>query len=71
MEILIVILIAWGILMTEKKRNSNPFIRMAQQVKESEISSVLPDQPRHPINTKIPKPTKGFGSKIIKKTGRA
>lgn len=57
--------------MTEKKRNSNPFIRMAQQVKESEISSVLPDQPRHPINTKIPKPTKGFGSKIIKKTGRA
>lgn len=57
--------------MTESKRNPNPFIRMAQEAKAKAAN-------QHPINddkplqnVSAPKPTKGFGNKIIKKTGRA
>lgn len=56
--------------MTEKKKNSNPFIRMAQQAKESANTfPIKNDRPN--TNTSAPKPTPGFGNKIIKKTGRA
>ena len=43
---------------------------MAQQAKESASAFPLKND-RPSTNTNAPKPTKGFGNKIIKKTGRA
>jgi hypothetical protein len=61
--------------MTDKKRNSNPFIRMAQKATEAQQSQQTltnkNDQLKMLINTKAPKPTPGFGSRVVKKTGRA
>lgn len=52
--------------MTEK-RNPNPFIRMAQEAKK--------ETTQHPGLGKAPKkqgpkPTKGFGNSVMRKTGR-
>jgi hypothetical protein len=44
---------------------------MAQEAKEAQNDNVLPKTGKPTINTRVPKPTKGFGNKIIKKTGRA
>lgn len=50
--------------MTEKK-NVNPFIAMANEAKKHKNSGLK--QP----NTKVPKPTKGFGSpNVIRRSGR-
>lgn len=57
--------------MSDNKKNHNPFIRMAQEAKEIQHGNVPGNTNKPMINTKVPKPTKGFGNKIIKKTGRA
>jgi hypothetical protein len=56
---------------SEQKRNPNPFVRMAQEAKENHKSTKYVDIMKSELNTKASKPTKGFGNKIIKKTGRA
>ena len=52
--------------MTEEKKNPNPFIEMANEAKKR--------SPRLPVAKapppKAPKPTKGFGSSVSRKTGR-
>jgi hypothetical protein len=53
------------------KRNPNPFVRMAQEAKEKQKLAKSMDIMKPELNTKAPKSTKGFGNKIIKKTGRA
>lgn len=57
--------------MTEPKRNSNPFVRLAQEAKAKAAHQhpIVENKPQSSISA--PKPTKGFGEKIIKKTGRA
>lgn len=56
--------------MTEQKRNPNPFIRLAQQAKQ-EQEKHAPTKNGVPSTTaKAPKPTKGFGGKVMRKTGR-
>ena len=58
--------------MTEQKRNPNPFIRMAQEAKNKNIDDhEFLHNSKNLTNVKVPKPTKGFGNKIVKKTGRA
>lgn len=55
--------------MTEKK-NPNPFIRMAQEAK-ARNTKVTPEKATLVQQAKSPKPnTKGFGNKVMRKTGR-
>lgn len=55
--------------MTDKKPNPNPFIRMAQQAQEKSASMpVITGKPAK--KQAVPKPTQGFGSKVVRKTGR-
>ena len=54
--------------MTEEKKSKNPFINMANEAKNK-------NQNQHPGLGKAPKsqgpkPTKGFGSSVMRKTGR-
>lgn len=54
-----------------EKRNPNPFIRMAQEAADKKAAGV-------PVITggkatgkqSAPKPTQGFGTKVMRKTGR-
>lgn len=52
--------------MTEK-RNPNPFIRMAQEAKKETLAH--PGLGKAP-KKQGPKPTKGFGNAVQRKTGR-
>ena len=54
--------------MTEKK-NPNPFIRMAQEAKQRE-TKITPEKAHQIQQAKAPKPSKGFGSSVMRKTGR-
>lgn len=54
--------------MTEKK-NLNPFIRMAQEAKQRN-TKITPEKAQQIQQAKAPKPSKGFGSTVMKKTGR-
>ena len=58
--------------MTEPKRNPNPFVRMAQEAKNKAAEDhSLPNAKKPETKVSVPKSSKGFGNKIIKKTGRA
>ena len=54
--------------MTEKK-NPNPFIRMAQEAKARE-TKLAPEKAAQIQKAKAPKPNKGFGNQVMRKTGR-
>jgi hypothetical protein len=54
--------------MTEKK-SPNPFINMAREAKERNLK-VAPEKAAQVQKAKAPKPTKGFGSSVMRKTGR-
>lgn len=54
--------------MTEKK-NPNPFIRMAQEAK-ARGTKIAPEKAAQIQQAKAPKPSKGFGSTVMRKTGR-
>ena len=54
--------------MTEKK-NPNPFVRMAQEAK-ARNTKITPEKANQIQKAKAPKPTKGFGSTVTRKTGR-
>lgn len=54
--------------MTEKK-NPNPFIRMAQEAKQR-ATKIAPEKAAQIQQAKAPKPSKGFGSTVMRKTGR-
>ena len=56
--------------MAEERRNPNPFVRMAQQAKKQKQDSMHPHDDKPVMDIKTPKPTKGFGGKVIRKTGR-
>ena len=55
--------------MTEKK-NPNPFIRMAQEAEAKRAGAipVITGKPARKQTT--PKPTQGYGGKVMRKTGR-
>lgn len=58
--------------MSEQKKHPNPFIRMAQEAKAKQgTEQEFPHADKPAMKQPVPKPTKGFGNKIIKKTGRA
>lgn len=54
--------------MTEKK-SPNPFINMAREAKAREMK-LTPEKATQIQKAKAPKPTKGFGNAVMKKTGR-
>lgn len=55
-------------MMTEKK-SSNPFINMANEAK-ARATKITPEKAHQIQKAKAPKPTKGFGSSVMRKTGR-
>ncbi len=55
--------------MTEEKKNPNPFIRMAQEAK-ARSTKLAPEKAAQIQKAKAPKPTKGFGGQMMRKTGR-
>ena len=54
--------------MTEKK-SPNPFINMANEAKARALK-VAPEKAQQVQKAKAPKPTKGFGNTVMRKTGR-
>jgi len=55
--------------MTDKK-NPNPFIRMAQEAKARDTKLSPEKATQIHQAKKAPKPSKGFGSTVMRKTGR-
>ncbi len=55
--------------MSDKKPNPNPFIRMAQQAQEKQAGIPVITGKGAKKQT-APKPTQGFGGKVMRKTGR-
>lgn len=55
--------------MTEK-RNPNPFIRMAQEAADKKAAGVPVITGKPAAKQTTPKPTQGFGTKVMRKTGR-
>ena len=56
--------------MTEKK-NPNPFIRMAQDAAAKKASGIPVITGGKPVGKQTaPKPTQGYGGKVMRKTGR-
>jgi len=54
--------------MTEKK-SPNPFINMAREAKARD-TKITPEKAQQIQKAKAPKPTKGFGNSVMRKTGR-
>lgn len=54
--------------MTEKK-SPNPFINMAREAKER-ATKITPEKAQQIQQAKAPKPSKGFGNQVMRKTGR-
>ena len=54
--------------MTEKK-SPNPFMNMANEAKARSLK-VAPEKAAQVQKAKAPKPTKGFGNQVMRKTGR-
>ncbi len=55
-------------MMTEKK-SPNPFINMAREAKARDMK-LGPEKAAQIQKAKAPKPSKGFGSSVMRKTGR-
>lgn len=55
--------------MSEKK-NPNPFIRMAQEAEAKRAGSIPVITGKTGKKQVAPKPTQGFGNKVMRKTGR-
>jgi hypothetical protein len=55
--------------MSDKKPNPNPFIRMAQQAQEKQ-AGIPVITGKGAKKQAPPKPTQGFGNKVMRKTGR-
>ena len=55
--------------MTEPKKSSNPFINMAREAKARD-TKITPEKAAQIQRVKGPKPSKGFGNSVMKKTGR-
>lgn len=55
--------------MTEQKKSKNPFVNMANEAKVRSLK-VAPEKAQQVQKAKAPKPTKGFGSNVMRKTGR-
>lgn len=56
--------------MTDKKPNPNPFIRMAQEAATKQNGGVPVITGKAGKKSPAPKPTQGFGGKVMRKTGR-
>lgn len=54
--------------MTEKK-SPNPFINMAREAK-ARNTKIAPEKAAQVQKAKVPKPNKGFGGQVMRKTGR-
>ena len=53
--------------MTEEKKSPNPFINLANQAKKNSLPAIK----GKPIQSKVPKPSKGFGGRsVVRRTGR-
>jgi hypothetical protein len=53
--------------MTEEKKSPNPFINLANQAKKNNLPAIK----GKPTQSKVPKPSKGFGgSSVVRRTGR-
>jgi hypothetical protein len=60
--------------LTEQKRNANPFVALAKaalEEKNKNTPTYVDEQRKFKPHGGAPKPSKGHGNKIIKKTGRA
>ena len=55
--------------MTEKK-NPNPFIRMAQEAADKKAAAIPVITGKPEKKQAVPKPTQGFVTKVMRKTGR-
>lgn len=55
--------------MTEQKKSKNPFINMANEAKTRTLK-VAPEKASMIQKAKAPKPSKGFGNQVMRKTGR-
>lgn len=55
--------------MTDKK-NPNPFIRMAQEAADRQANGVPVITGKPGKKQATPKPTQGYGGKVMRKTGR-
>ena len=56
--------------MTDKKSNPNPFIRMAQEAAEKQTGGIPVITGKPGKKQSAPKPTQGYGGKVMRKTGR-
>jgi hypothetical protein len=52
--------------MSDEKKSKNPFINLANEAKKNNAPFIK----GKPTQTKVPKPTKGFGGAPVRKTGR-
>lgn len=55
--------------MTEEKKSKNPFINLANEAKTRALK-VAPDKAQQVQKAKAPKPTKGFGGSVVRRSGR-
>lgn len=55
--------------MTEEKKSKNPFVNMANEAK-ARATKITPEKAAQIQKAKAPKPSKGFGSSVMRKTGR-
>lgn len=55
--------------MTEQKKSKNPFINLANEAKARTLK-VSPEKAAMVQQAKAPKPNKGFGNQVMRKTGR-
>jgi hypothetical protein len=57
-------------MVTDKKSNPNPFIRMAQEAASKQTGGLPVATGKAHKKTTAPKPTQGYGGKVMRKTGR-
>lgn len=55
--------------MTTEKKSPNPFINMAREAKARDVK-LTPEKATQIQKAKAPKPSKGFGNSVMRKTGR-